>query len=163
MVLVLMGVVGSGKTTVGKLLAQKLGWKFVDADDFHPPANIEKIHRGIPLDNQDRTPWLSALHKAIQQWNESQQNVVLACSALKQSYRNELRVGPVQFVYLKGSHELIISRLCSRQGHFASKSILASQFADLEEPDDALTVAVDQTPEAIAAEIRAQLKPPLVS
>jgi gluconokinase len=160
MVLILMGVVGSGKTTVGKLLAQQLGWQFADADEFHPPANIAKIHGGIPLDDCDRAPWLLALHEAIQQWNRAHENVVLACSALKQSYRNELRAGPVQFVYLKGSHDLIASRLRSRQGHFASASILASQFADIEEPDDAITVAVDQTPKAIAAEIRAQLKPP---
>jgi gluconokinase len=155
-----MGVVGSGKTTIGQLLAQRLGWQFADADDFHPPANIDKIHRGVPLDDCDRAPWLSALHKAIEQWNETQRNVVLACSALKRSYREQLRAGPVQFVYLKGSYELILSRLRSRHGHFASESILASQFADLQEPDDAITVAVDQTPEAIAAEIRAQLKPP---
>ena len=160
MVLILMGVVGSGKTTVGKLLAHELGWKFADADDFHPRANVDKIRRGIPLDDCDRVPWLSALHDAIEQWNESQQNVVLACSALKQSYRNKLRAGSVHFVYLKGSQQLIASRLRSRQGHFASESILASQFADLEEPDDAITVGVDQTPEAIAAKIRAQLKPP---
>jgi len=160
MVLVLMGVVGSGKTTVGKLLAHELGWKFADADDFHPRANVDKIRRGIPLDDCDRVPWLSALHDAIEQWNESQQNVVLACSALKQSYRNKLRAGSVHFVYLKGSQQLIASRLRSRQGHFASESILASQFADLEEPDDAITVGVDQTPEPIAAKIRAQLKPP---
>ena len=160
MVLILMGVVGSGKTTVGKLLAHKLGWQFADADDFHPTASIEKIRRGLPLDDCDRAPWLSALHKAIEQWNESQQNVVLACSALKRSYRDQLRAGMVQFVYLKGSYELIASRLRSRQGHFASESILASQFADLEEPADAITVGVDQTPEAIAAKIRAQLKPP---
>jgi gluconokinase len=157
-----MGVVGSGKTTVGKLLAHQLGWQFADADDFHPPANIEKIRDGIPLDDCDRAPWLSALHKAIQQWNESRQNVILACSALKQSYRNQLRAGPVKFVYLKGSHELIAGRLRLREGHFASESILVSQFADLEEPDDALTVPIDQTPAEIVAKIRAQLKlPPL--
>jgi len=155
-----MGVVGSGKTTVGKLLAHELGWQFADADEFHPTASIEKIRRGVPLDDCDRAPWLSALHKAIEQWNESQQNVVLACSALKQSYRNKLRAGPVHFVYLKGSRQLIASRLRSRHGHFASESILASQFADIEEPDDALTVSVDQTPEAIVTEIIERLKPP---
>jgi len=160
MVLVLMGVVGSGKTTVGKLLAMELGWKFADADDFHSPASIEKIRRGVSLDNHDRAPWLSALRNAIEQWSAAKQNAVLACSALKRSCRDQLRAGPVQFVYLKGSYELILSRLRSRHGHFASESILASQFADIEEPDDAITVAVDQTPEAIAAKIRAQLKPP---
>jgi len=160
MVLVLMGVVGSGKTTVGKLLAHELGWQFADADDFHTTASIEKIRRGVPLDDHDRAPWLSALRNAIEQWSAAKQNAVLACSALKRSYRDQLRAGPVQFVYLKGSYELILSRLRSRHGHFASESILASQFADLEEPDDAFTVPVDQTPEAIAAEIRAQLRPP---
>ena len=165
MVLVLMGVVGSGKTTVGKLLAHELGWKFADADDFHPTASIEKIRQGVSLDDHDRAPWLSALRNAIEQWSAAKQNAILACSALKRSYRDQLRAGPVQFVYLKGSYELILSRLRSRHGHFASESILASQFADIEEPepDDAITVAVDQTPEAITAEIRAQLKPPLVS
>jgi gluconokinase len=160
MVLVLMGVVGSGKTTVGKLLSHELGWKFADADDFHTTASIEKIRRGVPLDDHDRAPWLSALRNAIEQWSAAKQNAVLACSALKRSYRDQLRAGPVQFVYLKGSYELILSRLRSRHGHFASESILASQFADLEEPDDVFTVPVDQTPEAIAAEIRAQLRPP---
>ena len=160
MVLVLMGVVGSGKTTVGKLLAHKLGWQFADADGFHPTASIEKIRRGVPLDDCDRAPWLSALHKAIEQWNETQRNVVLACSALKRSYRDHLRAGTVQFVYLKGSYELIASRLRARHGHFASESILASQFADIEEPDDAITVAVDKAPEAIVTEIIERLKPP---
>lgn len=158
MVLILMGVVGSGKTTVGKLLAQKLGWQFADADDFHPAANVEKIHHGIPLDDRDRAPWLSALRGAIEQWNAAKQHVVLACSALKRGYRAELRAGPVQFVYLKGSYELILSRLRSRRGHFASESILASQFADLEEPEDVITIAVDPSFDAIVAEIMAKVE-----
>jgi gluconokinase len=158
MVLVLMGVVGSGKTTVGQLLAHELGWRFADADDIHPSANIEKIHHGVPLNDRDRAPWLSALHKAIKLWNADQQNVILACSALKESYRDQLRAGPVQFVYLKGGYELIRSRLHSRKGHFASESILASQFAALEEPKDAITVSVDPAPAAIVLEIVAKLK-----
>ena len=152
-----MGVVGSGKTTVGRLLAERLRWRFADADDFHTASNIEKIRHGIALNDQDRAPWLQALHSAIEHWSADNRNVVLACSALKERYRSELRAGTVKFVYLKGSRELILSRLRSRHGHFASESILDSQFADLEEPDDAITVIVDNSPEAIADEIIAKL------
>jgi gluconokinase len=153
-----MGIVGSGKTTIGKLLAQTIGWQFADADDFHSPENIEKISHGIALDDSDRAPWLAALRKAIEQWNVAGQNVVLACSALKRSYRDELRAGPVQFVYLKGDYELIRQRLCSRHGHFASESILKSQFADLEEPENAITVENNKAPEAGVSEIIAKLR-----
>jgi gluconokinase len=100
--MILMGVVGAGKTTVGRLLAQKLGWHFADADDFHSAANVEKIRRGIPLDDSDRAPWLAALRDAILQWNAEGQNAVLACSALKRKYRDALRTDGVRFVYLKG-------------------------------------------------------------
>ena len=156
--MILMGVVGSGKTTVGSLLAQKLGWQFADADDFHPAANVEKIRRGIPLDDSDRAPWLAALRDAILHWNAEGQNAVLACSALKHKYREELRVDGVHFVYLKGDFELIEQRLRTRRGHFASDSILKSQFKDLEKPDDAITVEIDKSPEAIVSEIIAKLK-----
>jgi gluconokinase len=153
-----MGVTGAGKTTIGTLLAQKLGWQLADADDFHPAANIEKMSHGVPLDDSDRAPWLAALHHAIERWNAEGRNVVLACSALKRSYRDELRAGPVQFVYLKGSYGLILQRLRARHGHFANESILKGQFADLEGPDDAITVEVDKTPEEIVSEIIAKLK-----
>ncbi len=158
MIIILMGVVGSGKTTIGKLLAQTLGWKFTDADEFHSPENIEKISHGIALNDSDRTPWLAALRHAIEQWNLDGQNVVLACSALKRTYRDELRAGLVQFVYLKGDYELIRQRLRSRHGHFASESILKSQLADLEEPEHAITVEIDKAPEAIVSEIIAKVK-----
>jgi gluconokinase len=157
-VLVIMGVVGSGKTTVGTLLAQKLGWQFADADDFHPKGNIRKISQGIPLTDADRAPWLAAMRGAIEQWHKKRQSVVLACSALKHSYREELRAGDVHFVYLKGDAQLIGRRLHTRHGHFATDSILESQFADLEEPRDALAVTIAQTPEAIATEIIDKLK-----
>ncbi len=153
-----MGVVGAGKTTIGKLLAQRLGWQFADADDFHSPENIEKIRHGIALDDKDRAPWLAAMHHAIELWNSAGQSVVFACSALKRSYRDELRTGPLHFVYLKGDYELIRQRLRSRHGHFASESILKSQLADLEEPDDAITVAIDKRPEEIVSEIITKLK-----
>ena len=152
-----MGVVGAGKTTIGTVLAQKLGWDFVDADNFHPAENVEKIRRGIPLTDADRVPWLTAMHAAIVQWNRTGQNVVLACSALKRSYRQDLRAGDVKFVYLKGSRELILQRLRARHGHFATESILDTQFRDLEEPEHALVVAIAPPPEQIAAEIIGRL------
>lgn len=153
-----MGVVGSGKTTVGTLLAQKLGWQFADADDFHPAANIRKISQGLPLTDADRAPWLGEMRKAIQRWQKEGNSVVLACSALKHSYREELRAGDVRFVYLKGEAQLIAQRLHGRRGHFATDSILESQFADLQEPHDALAVSIAQTPDAIVAEIIDKLK-----
>jgi gluconokinase len=153
-----MGVVGSGKTTIGELLTHKLGWQFADADDFHSPENINKIHNGIPLNDADRAPWLAALHDAIQQWISKRENVVLACSALKDSYRDQLRAAQVKFVYLKGDYDLILKRLGSRHGHFASASILKSQLVDLEEPHDALIVAIDKSPQEIVAEILQKLK-----
>jgi len=153
-----MGVVGVGKTTVATLLAQKLGWQAADADDFHSPENVEKIRHGIPLTDSDRAPWLAALRAAVTKWNARGSNVVLACSALKQSYREELSVGNVGFVYLKGSYDLIRERLGLRHGHFATESILKSQLEDLEEPENAITVNVDKSPSAIVAEIIDELK-----
>ncbi len=158
MIVVIMGVTGSGKTTVGTLLAKNLGWEFADADSFHSPANVEKMRLGIPLDDADRAPWLASLRRAMERWIAKGQNVVLACSALKNSYRNQLSIGSdVRFVYLKGSYDLIDQRLRLRHGHFATDTILAGQFADLEEPDDAVTVSIDQSPEAITAEIERRL------
>lgn len=155
-----MGVVGAGKTTVGSLLARQLGWDFADADDYHSPENKEKIRHGIPLRDADREPWLRRLRRQIQSWIASGENVVLACSALKSKYRAELKVGlEVKFVYLKGDAPLIDSRLRARKGHFADDKILASQLADLEEPENALTVSIDQSPERIVADIRQRLEP----
>jgi len=153
-----MGVVGAGKTTVGSLLAQKLDWAFADADDFHPAVNVEKIRHGVALTDADRAPWLAALRDSILKWTAQGKNVVLACSALKQKYRDELCAPGVQFVYLEGDYELIRARLHDRHGHFATESILKSQLADLEKPEDALTVEIDQTPEAIVQEIIDKLK-----
>ncbi|HEX3822017.1 MAG TPA: gluconokinase [Candidatus Sulfotelmatobacter sp.] len=158
MIVIVMGVVGSGKTTVGRLLAEQLNWEFADADDFHPPSNVEKIRHGTALTDKDRAPWLESLRAAIEQWIATKRNVVLACSALKRSYRQELEAGPeVRFVFLKGSEELIAERLRSRHGHFANDQILASQFADLEEPTDAVTVSISPERLKIVAEIRNRL------
>jgi gluconokinase len=158
MIVIVMGVVGAGKTTVGRLLAEQFGWEFADADDFHPAANVEKIRRGVALSDDDRRPWLERLRAAIAKWIAKKHNIVLACSALKRSYREELQVGPeVRFVYLKGSADLIAQRLRLRQGHFANEQILASQFADLEEPEEAVTVEIGPAPQQIVAEIRQKL------
>lgn len=158
MIVIVMGVVGSGKTTVGQLLAEQLGWEFADADDFHSQANKEKIHKGIGLTDADRKPWLESLRTAIVQWIAERRSVVLACSALKRSYRSELEVGPeVRFVYLKGSAALIASRLHARRGHFANEQILASQLSDLEEPENAITVGIAGTPPEIVQDIRSKL------
>jgi gluconokinase len=155
MIVVVMGVTGAGKTTVGELLAQQLGWEFADADNFHSSANVEKIKSGIPLTDADRAPWLESLRQAIEHWIAKRQDVILACSALKKSYRDQLSIATeVKFVYLKGSYDLIAQRLRLRHGHFASKKILASQFADLEEPNDAITVEIDQSAAEIVAGIR---------
>jgi gluconokinase len=158
MVVIVMGVTGAGKTTVGRLLAEQCGWEFADADDFHPPSNVEKMQHGIPLNDEDRSPWLERLREAITQWIAEGRNVVLACSALKRTYRKELEVGTeVRFVYLKGSADLIAERLRARRGHYAGEQILAGQFADLEEPKDAVTVEIASTPLQIVAEIRERL------
>ncbi len=153
-IIVVMGVTGSGKTTIGSLLAARLAWHFADADDFHSAANKEKMHKGIPLTDADRLPWLAAMREQIAKWVALKQNVVLACSALKQSYRQLLWDGPeVKFVYLKGTYQLIAERLRARKGHFADEHILAGQFADLEEPGDALVVDISASPEEIVDEI----------
>ena len=155
MIVIVMGVVGAGKTTIGILLASQLGWEFADADGFHPQSNVEKIRHGIPLTDDDREPWLDRLRQAIDQWIAEGRSLVLACSALKRVYREKLCAGPeVRFVYLKGSARLIADRLRSRQKHFANESILASQLADLEEPETALKVGISTTPDKIVDEIR---------
>jgi gluconokinase len=157
-VVIIMGATGAGKTTIGTMLAAQLNWQFADADNFHPPANIEKMSHGIPLDDADRAPWLAAMRKAILEWIAAGKNVVLACSALKRAYRDELRPSPeVKVIYLKGTYALFSERIRQRHGHFAGEGILAGQFADLEEPDDAITIDAAKSPEEIVAEIRKRL------
>lgn len=157
MIIVLMGVSGSGKTTVGKELARQLGWTFVDADDFHPPANVEKMHRGIALTDEDRRPWLAAIHQRLLEAARRGENVVLACSALKHEYRDYLQHEEPErifFVYLRGSEELIRERLAVRKGHFMNPNLLHSQFETLEPPENAAQVDIAPPPDQIAAEIR---------
>jgi gluconokinase len=158
LIIILMGVSGSGKTTVGKLLANDLGWEFLEADDFHPPANIDKMRRGVPLDDADRDPWLAAMAEALETRARAGTNAVLACSALKHAYRKRLRISPdIRFVYLKGSFEEISERLGDRRGHFFSPDLLQSQFEALEEPRDAIIVDVSSPPETIARRIKRAL------
>src|SRR6266446_3253385 len=153
-----MGVTGAGKTTIGTTLAKQLNWEFADADTFHPPANIEKMSHGIPLKDADRAPWLAAMRKAILEWIAAGKNVILACSALKRAYRDELRPSAeVKIIYLKGTYTLFAERIRHRHGHFAGEQILAGQFADLEEPEDAITIDAALPPQQIVAEIRKQL------
>lgn len=160
LIVVLMGVSGSGKTTVGRLLAQELGWEFYEGDQYHPPENIAKMSSGIPLGDADRWPWLRRLRDLIAGLEAGGGSAVIACSALKQSYRDLLGEtgAAVTFVYLKGGGELIGQRLAGREGHFMPTSLLDSQFADLEEPQNAITAEVDRPPEAIAAQLRAALR-----
>jgi gluconokinase len=158
MVMLLMGVTGSGKTTIGRALAESLKWHFVDADDFHSPANVAKMRAGIPLDDADRAPWLASLHDAIVGWLQAGANVVLACSALKEAYRAQLLVSPeVRLVYLRGSRLLISRRLSERHGHYMNPDLLDSQLAALEEPQDAVVVDVDGPVPQTVGEIRRAL------
>ena len=158
MVIILMGVTASGKTTVGRLLASVLGYHFYDADDFHPRANIDKMRHGMPLDDADRRPWLETLRDLVRRCVDEHTDAVLACSALKESYQQYLRVDPqVRLVYLKADQDLIRQRLLQRQGHFMNPHLLESQFATLEEPEQSLWVDASRGPEEIVNAIRQHL------
>jgi gluconokinase len=157
MIVVLMGVSGSGKTTIGSLLAERMGAAFADADDYHPAANKAKMAAGHPLNDEDRQPWLETLNQLMRGWNESGKGGVLACSALKESYRTTLASGmakgSVRFVLLDGAKELIEERLARRRHEYMNPKLLESQLATLEPPADALTVVNDKSPEAVVDEI----------
>jgi carbohydrate kinase (thermoresistant glucokinase family) len=162
LVVVVMGVSGSGKTTVGAMLAGRLRWAFAEGDEFHSAANVAKMRSGVPLTDDDRWPWLAAIAGRIDDWRREGRSGVVACSALKRRYREILAGGrpDVRFVYLRGSRELIGDRMAARQGHFMPSALLDSQFAALEEPGPAerpIVVAVGQPPEAIVDEIVATL------
>jgi gluconokinase len=155
MILIIMGVAGSGKTTIGSLLAQELGWKFYDADDYHSETNRAKMSQGIPLTDEDRADWLATLRNLIEQNIRQNMPAVLACSALKNSYRDMLKINEqVKFVYLHGTYEQIKTRLKNRTGHYMSAGMLDSQFQTLEEPKDTLSIDIIHTPQEIVSIIR---------
>lgn len=148
MVVIIMGVSGSGKSTVGSLLSQRLGWEFRDGDEFHPPANVDKMKAGTPLNDQDRWPWLKAIHDYLAKINQAGRSCVVACSALKQEYRQQLAgsIHPIRFVHLHGTPDLLALRLAGRPGHFMPPSLLASQLATLEYPTDAISLDIALSP-----------------
>jgi gluconokinase len=159
MVIIVMGVTGAGKTTVGERLAAELGWRFHDADDFHPEANKAKMHAGIPLTDEDRWPWLRALRAVIEQALADGAGAVVTCSALKRAYRDVLSGGlaGVRYVHLTGDPRVLEARLAGRRGHFMNPALLESQIATLETPEGALEVDVALTPAEQVAAIRAGL------
>jgi gluconokinase len=156
---VLMGVAGCGKTSVGKRLSELLGWPFFDGDDFHPEQNIAKMSQGIPLDDNDRFIWLSVLHDLIEDHLQGGESMLVACLALKKRYRDQLREGNpgTVFVYLKGDYELIFRRLQDRESHYMKAEMLQSQFAAFEEPEEAVVVSIDQDLDSIVTEIEGEL------
>ena len=162
MILIAMGVSGAGKTRIGEMLAERLQCAFTDGDAFHSAANKEKMHKGIPLTDEDREPWLKTIRGAIEGKQKAGETAVFTCSSLKRKYRDILRDGDkdVVFVYLKGSREVLEERLKTRTGHFFDPSLLQSQLDTLEEPgaDEAITVNIELSPEAIVDEVLAQLK-----
>ena len=161
MIVVVMGVSGSGKSVVGQALASDLGWPFFDADDFHPPENVAKMAAGTPLTDADRWPWLDRLAADMGEINKREDNAVLACSALRQVYRDRiLRAGNVRFVHLSGDYDTIASRIAARRHAYMPASLLASQFAALEPPQDAIVVSVQDAIPVQVTKIRAALHLP---
>lgn len=162
MIVIVFGVSGAGKTTIGKLLAKRLGWRFLEADDFHPRVNVEKMRNGLPLTDEDRWPWLELLGEQIERSLAAKENAVLACSALKRRYRERLHVSSdVKFVLLRGDYALIEKQLHSRRGHFMTPDLLRSQFADLEEPEldeDVLTIELERPPQELVEDIKTKLR-----
>jgi gluconokinase len=162
MIVIIFGLSGAGKTTIGQLLAQELGWRFYEADDLHSPANVEKMRRGVPLTDQDRWPWLESLRELIKRCIAAGENAVLACSALKEEYRRRLRVNAdVKLVLLRGNYEIIADQFRQRRGHFMNPALLQSQFADLEEPqasEGSIVIELGQGPHKLVQEIKTKLR-----
>ena len=163
MVVIIFGVSGAGKTTIGQLLAEELGWRFYEADDFHSQANIDKMRQGVPLTDEDRWPWLKNLRELIKRCPAASENAVLACSGLKEAYRRGLQVNAdVKLVFLRGDYELIANQLRQRRGHFMNPALLQSQFADLEEPqpgEGAVVIELGRNPRELVQEIKSKLRP----
>lgn len=162
MVAIIFGVSGAGKTTIGKLLAQELGWRFYEADDFHPQANIDKMRNGLPLTDDDRWPWLESLRAVIKRSLAAGEDAVLACSALKETYRQHLRVNDnVRLVFLWGDYEVVANQLRKRRGHFMNPALLQTQFADLEElqpAEGAVVIELGRSPRELVQEIKSKLQ-----
>lgn len=162
MIIILMGVAGSGKSTLGQQLAQRLNWQFIEGDRCHPSVNIAKMSQGIPLTDTDRRPWLLALRGEIEHCLSAEIAAVITCSALKQQYRDLLKPAPtdaIQFVYLRGQPQTLRARLTQRPGHFMKVDMLASQLAALEEPSEAIVVDIEDGPAAMLNKIWASLSP----
>jgi gluconokinase len=159
MILILMGVMGTGKTTIARLFVERTGWTYAEGDDYHPKANVEKMHAGIPLTDEDREPWLAALHMQIAVWDEQGTNAVLTCSALKQKYRDVLAgniaSSRLRFVLLEASRATLEKHLAGRKGHFMNPALLDSQLAILEIPADAIRISVEDSPERAVAQLLA--------
>lgn len=166
MIIVVMGVAGSGKSTIGSMLARRLDWEFADADSFHPAANVEKMSRGMPLSDEDRGPWLAAIADWMARLGREGRHGIVACSALKRSYRRLLVANQpdARIVYLKGERELIAARMAARSGHFMPVGLLESQFRTLEEPgpdENPLVVSIAAPPQDMVDAILLKLRPPL--
>jgi gluconokinase len=159
MIVVLMGVSGSGKSHIGRLLAADLGWPFIEGDDLHPPANIARMASGVPLTDREREPWLEEIRRTLTSLDGAGESAVLACSALRKEFRQRLAEGlsSVRFVFLAGSYELILERLRARRGHFMPPALLRTQFATLEIPEESISIDVSGTPEEIVAQIRSEI------
>jgi gluconokinase len=159
MIVVLMGVSGSGKSAIGELLAQRLGWAYLDADDYHPASNVEKMRTGTPLTDEDRWPWLDRMNGMLRERSGRGEKLILGCSALRQVYRERLEAGvpDLCWVHLEGSFELIQSRLLARKHRYMPPSLLQSQFATLEAPQAALAVKIDATPDQVVDAVIAGL------
>jgi gluconokinase len=156
---IIMGVSGCGKTTIGCKLAEHLGWRFIESDSFHSTENVQKMASGIPLTDVDRRPWLESLNAALIDCSRSNQSVVMACSALKEKYRQILKSGlkNINFVHLKGDYDLIWQRMQTRQ-HFMKPEMLRSQFEALEEPHDAIVIDISKSPGQMIEEILVQIQ-----
>lgn len=157
---IIMGVSGSGKSTIGQLLSQEIGWQFYDGDDFHTPDHLEKMRRGLPLNDADREPWLKALRHLIDNLQKQEENAIVACSALKDNYRKLLQGhnDNIIWIYLQGSYQQIRERLQHREGHFMKVGMLNSQLDALEAPENAIVVDISLSPQEIVKKIITQLK-----